>query len=83
MITADQLTGSRRLYQLAEEARIERHQWRDRHIREELAWVAAQLSEAARLSLTADENWADAWAEAGVITIRKYAGMRRLIDHVT
>lgn len=80
-ITADQLAGSDRLFALADEARQERKHWRESGVRHELDWIAKQLDEAGRMALTASNIWADSWAEAGVLTIRKYTGLRKLIEH--
>lgn len=81
--TAEQLSGARRLFDLAEDAAAERAHWTRSPIRHELDWIAKQLHEAGRIALTSSDIWADAWAEAGVITIRKYIGMRKLIEHIT
>jgi hypothetical protein len=82
-VSTVQLAGSRRLYDLADEVRAERELWRVRRIRVELDHIARQLEEAARAAITASDVWADAWAEAGVITLRRYIAQRKLIEHVT
>jgi hypothetical protein len=73
--------ASRRLYELADEARTEREHWKSDGHRAELAHISDQLEHAARLALSSSEAWCDAWCEAGVLTIRKYKAQRLLIEN--
>lgn len=81
-MTSVEIQGANRLFQLADEARTERGKWRTSKMRHELDHIARQLEEAGRIALTASEVWADAWAEAGVLTLRKYQSQRKLIEHL-
>lgn len=80
--TAEQRKASRRLLELAQEALDERQHWTNVTIRSELLWIHRQLTSAAHMALASSETYGDAWAEAGTLTIRKYIGLRKMIEHV-
>jgi methyltransferase-like protein len=79
---AEHLKNAMRLYELADEARTERAKWKNTTVRSELAWISVQLERAARLALTEDEVYGDAWAEAGSLQLMKYRGLRQFRENV-
>ena len=81
-ITADQIKNARRLNDLADEARHELHLWTDSTVRSELMHIARQLDEAGRRAITSSDIYGDAWCEAGTLTLRKYIGARKMIEHL-
>ena len=82
-MTTEQEKNSLRLYELADEALVERSRWAGSIVRRELLWVHVQLEYAADEALNECEDWGDAWAEAGVLTINRYKAARILIDNIT
>lgn len=81
-ITAEQVSGSHRLFNLSDRVREERDKWVNTAIRNELERIARQLEEAARAALYQSDIWAEAWLEAGSTFLNLYVGRRKLIEHL-
>lgn len=69
------------LYQIAERARGEATMWQAPGMRAELDYVAKQIEAAARWAITEKPVYGEAWAHAATLTLRKYTGLRKFIEH--
>lgn len=81
-ITADQVTDARRLFDLADEAETEARHWKNNTIRLELQRIRIQLEHAARIALTRTDAFAEAWAEAAVLTLNRFRASRRILTAI-
>lgn len=81
ILETETLSSSRHLYQLADRMRAEAENWKPAQIKAELGAAANQIDSAARASLHEGPDYGDSWAYAGELTLRKYIGMRKFIQH--
>lgn len=79
-ITAEQVTGSHTLYDLAADMRLEAKLWKARAVRRVLEHGAAQIEAAARMSLHESPAYADGWIEAGSRYLDAHVCHRRFIE---
>lgn len=82
-VDTDVVKASELLYTIAEQMRAERRLWSSPMIRLELADAAMQVDLAARQALTQDPLYGESFAHAATLTLRKYVGLRKFIEHCT
>lgn len=80
-LDVESVEGAELLYQLAERARGEATLWKSPGVRAELDHVARQIDAAARWAITEKPVYGEAWAHAATLTLRKYTGLRKFIEH--
>lgn len=77
----DILYAAGRVLIYAREARQEAAAWRGASLRAELERIAETLEEAAGHAIaTADALYADAWENAGRLTVMRYRGLRKITE---
>lgn len=83
LVDTDAVKASELLYTIAERMRAERKLWASAPIRLELEDAARQTDMAARHALTQTPLYGESFAHAAELTLRKYVGLRKFIEHCT
>jgi predicted NACHT family NTPase len=79
---ADAIAASRLLGKIAEQYAEEIDKWASPELRGELTAAHSQIEQAERATLTEGALYGESFAHAATLTLRKYIGLRKFVEHL-